>query len=32
MDPETRVGPLAREDLLDELHDQVERTVAAGAR
>ena len=27
----TDVGPLAREDLRDELHDQVERTVAAGA-
>ncbi|HUF77961.1 MAG TPA: NAD-dependent succinate-semialdehyde dehydrogenase, partial [Thermoanaerobaculia bacterium] len=31
MDPGTQVGPLAREDLLEELHDQVERTVAAGA-
>jgi succinate-semialdehyde dehydrogenase/glutarate-semialdehyde dehydrogenase len=29
---ETQVGPLAREDLLDSLHDQVERTVACGAR
>jgi succinate-semialdehyde dehydrogenase/glutarate-semialdehyde dehydrogenase len=31
MDPDVRVGPMAREDLLDDLHDQVERTVAAGA-
>ncbi len=31
MDPETGVGPMAREDLLDDLHDQMERTVAAGA-
>jgi succinate-semialdehyde dehydrogenase/glutarate-semialdehyde dehydrogenase len=30
-DPETDVGPMAREDLLEELHDQVERSVAAGA-
>jgi succinate-semialdehyde dehydrogenase/glutarate-semialdehyde dehydrogenase len=28
----TEVGPLARADLRDELHDQVLRTVAAGAR
>jgi succinate-semialdehyde dehydrogenase/glutarate-semialdehyde dehydrogenase len=32
MDPETQVGPQAREDLRDGLHDQVERSVAAGAR
>jgi succinate-semialdehyde dehydrogenase/glutarate-semialdehyde dehydrogenase len=32
MDPDVRVGPMAREDLLDDLHDQVERTVAAGAK
>lgn len=32
MDPETEIGPLARRDLVDELHDQVERSVAAGAR
>ena len=32
LDPETQIGPLAREDLLLELHDQVERAVAAGAR
>jgi succinate-semialdehyde dehydrogenase/glutarate-semialdehyde dehydrogenase len=31
-DPDTRMGPLARQDLRDELHDQVERSVAAGAR
>ena len=28
----TKVGPLARLDLLEDLQDQVERTVAAGAR
>ncbi|MDX1658218.1 MAG: NAD-dependent succinate-semialdehyde dehydrogenase [Nitriliruptorales bacterium] len=33
MDPDTDVGPLAREDLRDDLHDQVQRTVdAAGAK
>jgi acyl-CoA reductase-like NAD-dependent aldehyde dehydrogenase len=32
MNRATRVGPLARPDLRDELHDQVERSVAAGAR
>ncbi|MFW6175541.1 MAG: aldehyde dehydrogenase family protein, partial [Acidobacteriota bacterium] len=32
MDPEVRIGPMAREDLREGLHDQVERTVAAGAR
>lgn len=32
LDPETQVGPLAREDLVTELHSQVERTLAAGAR
>ncbi|MDX1621545.1 MAG: NAD-dependent succinate-semialdehyde dehydrogenase, partial [Nitriliruptorales bacterium] len=33
MDPDTDVGPLAREDLRDDLHDQVRRTVdAAGAK
>jgi succinate-semialdehyde dehydrogenase/glutarate-semialdehyde dehydrogenase len=31
MDPSTDVGPMARVDLLNELHDQVERSVAAGA-
>jgi succinate-semialdehyde dehydrogenase/glutarate-semialdehyde dehydrogenase len=32
LDLTTEVGPLARADLLDSLHSQVERTVAAGAR
>jgi succinate-semialdehyde dehydrogenase/glutarate-semialdehyde dehydrogenase len=32
MSPETRVGPLASEELLRELESQVERTVRAGAR
>lgn len=32
MDPETQIGPMARANLRDELHDQVERSVAAGAR
>jgi succinate-semialdehyde dehydrogenase/glutarate-semialdehyde dehydrogenase len=31
-DRRMRIGPLARRDLRDELHDQVERSVAAGAR
>lgn len=31
MDLGTDVGPMAREDLLAELHDQVERSVRAGA-
>ena len=31
-DPETAVGPMARVDLRDALHDQVLRSVAAGAR
>jgi len=31
MEEETEVGPLAREDLRDELHQQVERSVEAGA-
>jgi succinate-semialdehyde dehydrogenase / glutarate-semialdehyde dehydrogenase len=31
-DPETRLGPLARAELRDALHDQVVRSVAAGAR
>jgi succinate-semialdehyde dehydrogenase/glutarate-semialdehyde dehydrogenase len=30
-DPETTVGPLARQDLRDELHRQVTESVAAGA-
>lgn len=31
-DPSTVVGPMARADLRDELHGQVERTLNAGAR
>ncbi len=31
-DPETQVGPLARADLLDDLHQQVTASVAQGAR
>ncbi len=31
-DPETDMGPLARQDLRDRVADQVERSVAAGAR
>jgi len=32
LDPDTGIGPMARVDLRDTLHDQVERSVAAGAR
>jgi succinate-semialdehyde dehydrogenase/glutarate-semialdehyde dehydrogenase len=32
LDEETQVGPQARTDLRDELHDQVERSLIAGAR
>ncbi len=32
MDRATQVGPQARKDLVDDLQDQVERAVAAGAR
>ncbi len=32
MDPEVQLGPIARADLRDQLHDQVERSIAAGAR
>lgn len=32
LDSATEVGPLARTDLRNELHDQVERSVKAGAR
>ncbi|HEX6901963.1 MAG TPA: NAD-dependent succinate-semialdehyde dehydrogenase [Thermoanaerobaculia bacterium] len=32
MDRATEVGPMARQDLLDDLDDQVRRTVAAGAQ
>ncbi len=31
LDPEVQVGPLAREDLLTELENQVQRTLARGA-
>jgi succinate-semialdehyde dehydrogenase len=31
LDPASTIGPMARGDLRDELHRQVERTVAAGA-
>jgi len=31
LDPASAIGPMARHDLRDELHQQVERTVAAGA-
>jgi succinate-semialdehyde dehydrogenase len=31
LDLQNRVGPMARKDLRDELHNQVERTLAAGA-
>jgi len=31
LSPDTDVGPMAREDLRDALHDQVKRTVEAGA-
>ena len=30
-DPDTVIGPMARTDLRDQLHDQVQRSVAAGA-
>lgn len=31
LDPASNIGPMARADLRDELHEQVERTIAAGA-
>lgn len=31
LDPQNRIGPMARKDLREELHNQVERTLAAGA-
>jgi len=31
LDPSSAMGPMARNDLRDELHNQVERTLAAGA-
>jgi succinate-semialdehyde dehydrogenase/glutarate-semialdehyde dehydrogenase len=32
MDKDTTVGPMARRDLRDELHEQVEKSIAKGAR
>ena len=32
MSPDTKVGPMARLDLLEELDDQVQRSIKAGAR
>jgi succinate-semialdehyde dehydrogenase/glutarate-semialdehyde dehydrogenase len=32
MDPATKVGPMAREDLLEELDDQVQRSIKQGAK
>jgi succinate-semialdehyde dehydrogenase/glutarate-semialdehyde dehydrogenase len=32
LDTDTQIGPMARTDLRDELHDQVVRSVAAGAQ
>ena len=32
MSEDTRLGPMARTDLRDELHDQVKRSIAAGAK
>ena len=32
LDLSTAIGPMARDDLREELHHQVERTIAAGAR
>jgi acyl-CoA reductase-like NAD-dependent aldehyde dehydrogenase len=32
VDRATEIGPLARQDLLDNLHDQVQRSIRAGAR
>jgi succinate-semialdehyde dehydrogenase/glutarate-semialdehyde dehydrogenase len=32
LDADTQIGPMARTDLRDELHDQVVRSVAAGAQ
>ena len=31
LDPDTTIGPIARDDLRDGIHDQVKRTIAAGA-
>ncbi len=32
LEEETQIGPMARSDLRDELHDQVQRSITAGAR
>jgi len=32
LDPSTQIGPMARANLRAELHDQVERTIAGGAK
>jgi len=32
LDPATTIGPIARDDLRDGVHDQVERTIASGAK
>ncbi len=32
LDPATTIGPIARDDLRDGIHDQVERSIAAGAK
>jgi succinate-semialdehyde dehydrogenase/glutarate-semialdehyde dehydrogenase len=32
MDPETELGPLATEQILQSVHDQVQKTIAAGAK
>lgn len=32
LDPKTTIGPMSRADLRDELHDQVVRTIKAGAK
>ncbi len=32
LDPATTIGPIARDDLRSGIHDQVERSIAAGAR
>src|SRR5690606_26366177 len=32
LDPETEIGPLATPAIVEELHEQVQKTIAAGAR
>jgi succinate-semialdehyde dehydrogenase / glutarate-semialdehyde dehydrogenase len=32
MDPQTQLGPLATEQILQSVHDQVQKTIAAGAK